>query len=105
MGFAAQERHTLERMRGLLLPSDNSGWRLVEAGRVFGVFVEANAEPSGAEVEGRLDLYQWVAPDRPLGYAWRLRRSADLRAALLDGDSLEMRPRAQPVGASGICGW
>ena len=45
LGFAAQELHTLERMRGLP-PSANSGWRLVEAGRVFGVVVEANAEPS-----------------------------------------------------------
>ena len=96
MGYAAQELHALQRMRGLLLPPDRPGWRLVEAGRVFGVVVEADAEPSGAQVEGQLELYQWVAPDQPLGYAWRLRRSADLRAALLDADSLEMRPQAQP---------
>ena len=74
MGHAAQELHALQRMRGLLLPLDGAGWRLVEAERIFGVVVEANANAADdAHVEGRLELYQWVARDRPLGYAWRLR--------------------------------
>ena len=96
MGYAAQELHALQRMRGLLLAPDGAEWRLVEAERVFGVVVEANADPADAQIEGSLEVYQWVAPDRPLGYAWRLRWSADLRATLLDGDSLEIRAQAHP---------
>jgi len=96
MGYAAQELRTLQRMRGLLLQSDRPGWSLVETGRVFGVLVEANADTADAAIDGRLELYHWAAPDQPLGYAWRLRRSANLRATLADGDGLEMRPLAQP---------